>query len=291
VVNAGARVVLIFFAVACGSEDASIASKTEGAGWEQLIAVDWAVDPGREYSTCSRLTVDRDLTITRFEPMSPRGTHHTVLSTGAPGAPDGPFGCDLFELRTLLFGTGVGSTALTLPEGVVARVRAGEQMMLGLHLFNTTPGRLQGTSGVRALTAAPSAEQIEAEAISVLTQDISLPPGRETVTRASCTFTQESTLFALHPHMHVLGTHMKIVARTEGATRVIHDARFEFGEQTVHPIEPLVVAPGDRLEVECTHRNTTAAVVSYGASSTAEMCAAGVYRYPASRNGSYFCSE
>jgi hypothetical protein len=273
----------MLFAAGCGSD--------ERVGWEQLVSVDWAIDSGSEYGTCTRLTLDRDLTIARFEPTSPRGTHHTVLTTGAPGAPDGPFGCDLFEQRKLLFGTGVGSSALALPEGVVARVRAGEQLVLALHLFNTTTAPLQGTSGVRVLAVAPSAEQIEAEAISVLTQDVSLPPGRETVTRAGCTFTHESTIFALHPHMHVLGTHMKIIARKGSTTNVIHDARFDFGEQTIYPIAPLVLAPGDRLELECTHSNTTASVVSYGANSTAEMCAAGVYRYPASSSGSYFCSD
>ena len=163
--------------------------------------------------------------------------------------------------------------------------------MLALHLFNATAGPLRGTSGVRAWSVPPSSADIGAEAISVWTKDFSLPPGRVTVTRARCTFAHESTVFALHPHMHALGTHMKVIARTGHAQKVLHDERFDFVEQPSFPIEPLTLAAGDRLEIECTHINTTASVVTYGASSRAEMCAVSVYRYPASSSGNYFCNQ
>jgi hypothetical protein len=287
----GASVLLSLFAVACGTEDARTADTTAAANWQLLTSLDWQLDPGREYSTCVRTSLERDLSITRFEPISPRGTHHSVLGVGGRSAPDGQSGCDVLEPRTLLFGAGVGTNALILPPGVVMHIRAGQQLILGLHLFNTTATTLSGTSGARAQVVEASPAHVNAEAISVGTRDLRLPPGRSTVTKARCTLTRESTVFALHPHMHALGTHLKVVVRSGGSERVIHDKPFDFAEQPIHPIEPLRLFPGDQVEIECTHRNTGTSLVAHGESSSAEMCAVGVYRYPASSDGAYFCSD
>jgi len=284
----GTGVFLSFFVVACGTDDAQIVTSA-GVDWQLLTSLDWQVDPGSESWTCTRKTLDRDLAITRFEPISPSGTHHTMLTNGEPSAPDGQFGCEAFEQRKLLHTTTVGSNALNFPDGVVMRVRAGQQLFLGLHLFNTTSAPLRGNSGVRALIAKPAPGQVEAEAINVWAQDFELPPGRQTLTKGGCTLTHESTVFALHPHMHELGIHAKIVAHSGGTERVIHDAPFEFAEQLIHPIEPLKLLPGDRVEIECTHRNTRDSVVTYGGSSAAEMCLVELYRYPASSDGADYC--
>jgi hypothetical protein len=286
--KAGTGVLLSFFAVACGADDAHI-DATSAAGWQVLTSLDWQLDPGLESWTCTRKTLDRDLMIARFEPISPIGTHHTVLTTGEPSAPDGQFGCDAIEQRSLLLTTTVGSNALIFPDGVVMRVPAGQQLVLGLHLFNTTGAPLRGSSGVRALIAKPAPGQVEAEAINVWAQDFELPPGRQTLTKGGCTLTQESTVFALHPHMHELGTHVKIVAHSGGTERVLHDAPFDVAEQLIYPIEPLTLLPEDRVEIECTHRNTRESVVAYGGSSAAEMCLVELYRYPASSDGANYC--
>jgi hypothetical protein len=282
---------LFFFAAGCGGEEGAVPATTEAARWEVLATMDWELDAARESATCMRTTVERDLSITMLEAIGPRGTHHTTLATGPVTAPNGSFGCDVLEPRTVLFGSAIGQNSYSLPPGIVARVRAGEQLLFSLHLFNPTARPLRGTSGVRVLTVEPSEEQFEAEAISVWTPNFSLPPGRETVTRARCTFTHEASVFALHPHMHALGTHMKVLARAGNTTKVLHDARFDFQEQSLHQIEPVTLAAGDRLEIECTHRNTTGSVVNYGTSSKEEMCGVGVSRYPASRSGMFFCSE
>ena len=285
----GTGVWLSLFLVACGSDDAGGGTASGGADWQLLTSLNWQVDSGQEDWTCTRKTVDKDLLITQFEPFSSNGTHHTLLTIGAPSAPDGPFGCDLYESRSLLLSATAGSNTLVLPDGVAMRVRAGQQFFLGLHLFNATPAPLRGSSGVRALIAKPATAPIEAEAITVWAQDFVLPAGRETVTTGACTLTHESTVFALHPHMHTLGTHVKVLAHTGGTVRVFHDARFEFEKQLIHPVQPLKLLPGDRVEIECTHRNTRDSEVAYGGSSSAEMCLVELYRYPASSDGGFYC--
>jgi hypothetical protein len=90
--------------------------------------------------------------------------------------------------------------------------------------------------------------------------------------------------------MHQLGIHEKVVVETSsrGEVTLLDDA-YDFDEQSYRLIDPLRVAPGDRVRVECTHRNTTEKTVTFGESTLAEMCFAGLYRYPS--NGSFLiCS-
>ncbi len=48
-------------------------------------------------------------------------------------------------------------------------------------------------------------------------------------------------LFAVMPHMHQLGSHMKTTVHANGQDAVIHDGPFSFDEQIVHRFEPLPV--------------------------------------------------
>jgi hypothetical protein len=261
-------------------------------GWQNLISGDWQLEPGTEDYICVRTTLDRDVAIAAFEAINPNGTHHTVLTVGPPSEADGITPCSSFvQHGTMIFGSGVRTGTFEIPDGVVMRIRAGQQLLLNLHLFNTSPAPINGTSGARVLMVDPSSVELEAESILAGTFSLSLPPQVETLTRGTCTLTSESTLFAVQPHMHQLGRYMKVTARVGGQDRVIHDGVYDFGEQPIYPMEPLKMAAGDSLHVECTHENTTNAVVTWGESSTAEMCHAGVYRYPAASTGYFFCQN
>jgi hypothetical protein len=278
--------------VACGSEDGAPASVPADSrqAWKDLIAGDWQVPSGEEIYLCVRTTLDRDLAIGGFEALNPPGTHHTVLTVGPPSGPDGLTPCDSFEHHaTMIFGSGVGTNTFDFPEGVAVNLLQGQQLLLNLHLFNTSGAEIGGNSGTRALVLEPDAVSAEAESILAGTFSLNLPPKTATLSQGTCTINTESTLFAVQPHMHQLGTHMKVVARVGGEDRLIYDDAYDFGEQPIYPMEELKMAPGDSLHVECTHDNTTDAVVVWGESSKAEMCHAGVYRYPSANDGPFFC--
>jgi hypothetical protein len=90
------------------------------------------------------------------------------------------------------------------------------------------------------------------------------------------------TIVAVAPHMHQLGIHETVVAESSSEGDVVlHDAPYTFDEQSYHLIEPLKLVKGDRVRIECTHKNTTNRVVTFGDSSLQEMCLAGLYRFPA----------
>jgi len=129
----------------------------------------------------------------------------------------------------------------------------------------------------------PEAEvEHEGEFILMGPTTLDLPAGKETVQRGDCTLREPATILSAAPHMHQLGVHMKATAvRSMMGKRVILDEAYSFDDQDAHLIEPVEMAAGDRVEVECTYVNTTDATVAYGDSSQDEMCYANVLRYPA----------
>jgi hypothetical protein len=285
----------------CGSDESSGNGASQGgsggsggsqAGWQTLITGDWSVGAGSEDYYCVRKTLDSDLVVGAFEAINPLGTHHTVLTVGEPSGEDGLAECDSFmNHRTMVFGSGVGTDPFELPDGVGMRLRKGQQLLLNLHLWNSGTDAISGRSGTRVRSIEPGALEFEADSVLAGTIAVSLPPNQETRTSGHCTITSPGTVFAVQPHMHQLGTHMKVTLRSGETEHVLHDDAYDFGDQTIYPLAPLALAAGDRVEVVCTHDNTTTSPVSWGESSSAEMCHAGIYRYPPSGSAYFFCQD
>jgi len=101
---------------------------------------------------------------------------------------------------------------------------------------------------------------------------------------------QDVTLVSVTPHMHMLGTHMKVTAQsTEMGDVIMLDDPYSFDEQVVKVVPELIpMKAGDRIRVDCTYNNTTGGTVTWGDSSLKEMCISGHFRYPVVDEG-IFC--
>ncbi len=253
-----------------------------GADWETLLSGDWSLASGSENYQCVRKTMTEDVFIAGFDPIAPLGTHHTVLSIGDVSGPDGIEPCGPGTNNgTSLFGAGVGTNLLEFPAGVAVRISAGQQLMLNLHLFNVAADTLTGTSGVSVRRVAPEDVENEAQVMLMGPFNIAIPPMQEATVQGGCTQEGATTLFAIQPHMHQIGSHMRVVAESSiDGDIVIHDEPFDFDRQEVHLIDPVRMAAGDFVSVECTWQNPTSSFVTFGDSSTQEMCFGVVYRYP-----------
>jgi hypothetical protein len=254
-----------------------------GGDWEVLIAGDWELPPGTEGYQCVRVTVDRDLYISEFRAINPLGTHHTVLGVDSGGGADGVFDCQAgTQGDAAIFGSGVGTNPIAFPEGIAVKIEAGQQLLLNLHLFNLADGSLSGTSGTEIKTIPASEVDHEAEIILMgKTLGLQVPPGESTQT-GRCVMNGDVTLFAVNPHMHQLGTHMKVTAKSSvDGEVVVHDGAFDFEKQEIYPIQPMVeMKQGDEVLIDCSYNNTTGSTVSFGDSSLEEMCFGTMYRYP-----------
>lgn len=290
----------LVLALACGGDDGSSSSDPGDAPadagpapsgeWVNLLDSSWAVAAASEDYVCVRKTVERDTYIGGFRAIAPNGTHHTVLTVGAPTGPDGAESCNSFENHnTMIFGSGIGTSAFEMPDGVAVKVSAGQQLLLNLHLFNVGETELTGISGTEIREVAAEDVENEAEAVLMGPVQFSIPPGEQTVS-GSCTSPISAKMFTIFPHMHQLGTHMKVDLATDSSTTTLHDAPYDFEAQAIYPIDPVDVAMGDRIDVTCTYVNHTGSNVGFGESSEAEMCFAGVYYYPA-QGQNFFCSD
>lgn len=260
--------------------------------WEPLITADWELAPGDERYFCQRVTLTEDVYFSAIRAINPPGTHHTALTAepGAARAPDGLSECRSALSPQGIFGSGPGTDPVFYPDGVGLKLRAGQQLLLNLHVFNASAEILRGTSGTEIVRTTPDTIEHVAESVLAGPARLNLPAGEETTVTGTCTMTRDTTLFAVQPHMHQLGIHMRGVAESsiEG-TKVLHDGDFDFEQQLVYAIEPVQMRAGDKVSVACTFDNTTQAPVSLGESSNAEMCFLVLHRYPAAEDPAVSC--
>lgn len=242
-----------------------------------LVDNQWTLAPRSEAYRCVRKTVTADMVIDRFEPINPLGTHHTVVTVGSGGLPDGEFDCSsTVASPQTIYVSGVNTPAMDLPPGVGMRVKKGDQLLLNLHLFNTSSSPLSGRSGVKVRLAEPQTITHEAEAVLAGTLSLDIQPGTSVQT-GYCTL-GPTTIFAIAPHMHQLGIYQKVTV--EGSGQILLDREYSFDAQTFDLLDHPMPS-GGRLRVDCTYANPGNDPVGWGESSEKEMCFAIVYRYPA----------
>ncbi|MBN4050202.1 hypothetical protein JYT28_00440 [Desulfobulbus sp. AH-315-M07] len=259
--------------------------------WEELIAGDWAVEPATEKYFCVRKTVDRDVDIAAFAADAPLATHHTVLTVGEWSQPDGFSECGVTSMNaTMLFGSGVGTEPLHMPNGVAVRVEAGQQLLLNLHVFNTTADTLSGRSAIDIVRATDEVTSV-AEVVLMGPMGLTIPPG-EHQQSGNCTLSEDAFLFAVAPHMHRLGTHMQVIAHSSfSGDELLHDEHYDFEDQQARVLDRFVpMRAGDQVEVRCDFDNRTGDTVHWGESTRDEMCFAAVFRFPRANDPSVVCS-
>jgi hypothetical protein len=275
---------------ACSSDDGPSTGNTPpptlppGNEWTLLAQKEWTLASGDEYpDLCLKQQLTRDIYVSAIRPVHPTGTHHTFVALSDSGAGER---CTTAVGTGLIYAAGVGSEGLFMPEGVAMKLPAGKFLNLSLHLYNTTGAELRGTSGLEVIEMDPAEVRYESGPILAGPVGFELPPGR-TKLEHTCAIAQETTAFALFPHMHQLGTHLKTTVTIGGEPEVIHDGAYDFEEQRQLPIGPLHFMPGDTVATECTYENTGTRTVTFGESSDTEMCFSVLFRYP--NTGSALC--
>jgi hypothetical protein len=254
------------------------------APFETLLAGEWELPAGVEGYRCVYLTTEAQLTLDALEALAPPGTHHTLLGV-APNyeGEDGLVPCTAADFGdSLLFGTGVGTDRLELPEGTALVIEAGTRLVLNLHLVNATGAPLSGTSGVRVRAADAGRVEHELDSVFAGPTEFEIAANSVATVEGTCTFGEAGGIVALMPHMHAHGRHLyAALERTDGSVEVLHDAAYDFELQRYDLFdEPRPVAAGDKLRVRCDFENTTSEVVPFGLSTYDEMCFAGLLRYP-----------
>lgn len=251
-------------------------------GWAWLVKADWQLAAGAEGYRCVRFTAPEDVYITSIWPAAPLGTHHTTLEVGDGSGAEGVTACGPAQSNgRRLAGAGVGTAAFSFPEGAAIKIAKGEQLFMNLHLFNVGDEPLTGTSGMRVKTTKAVDADHQAEIVMAGPLSLAIPPGRSTA-KSDCTLPRDVTLFGVGPHMHQLGSYIKVTAHSSiVGDRVILDDDYDFTHQLFYPIDEIPLAAGDKVSVECTYANDSTQTVHWGNSTRDEMCFGILGVYPA----------
>jgi hypothetical protein len=296
--------VLALGGAACGGDDDGATTTPDGApgaadaapgadaadpeGWSELVGGDWHLDAQTEGYWCATKVISEKTYVGAFRPIAPVGTHHTVVSYGPAqaGAVDDPGSpCSAgTEKPNWIYASGVGTGELILPEGVGMVLDAGYVVHVNLHLFNTSDNAISGHSGVEVKKVTEADVVHEADILLAGPAQFTIPAGETKTVSGNCTVASAETIFALFPHMHQIGRHIKTeVVRADGERQVLSDADYNFENQPFFNFDPLPLVPGDKIATTCTYQNPHAAgtpPVEFGQSSTDEMCFSIVMRYP-----------
>src|SRR5262249_20025441 len=154
--------------------------------------------------------------------------------------------------------SGVGSPDFVFPDGVGLHLKAGQRLLLNLHLYNASDDTLSGRSGTLVQEAMPG--EIEHFAEIVLagpTLGLRVPTGVSEQS-GSCDLSQITNepieVFSLSQHMHKTGTHMRSVITRGPEELVLQDIDYNFEQQTFQLVSPhITLQPTDRLTTYCTY--------------------------------------
>jgi hypothetical protein len=246
----------------------------------QLKTPDLTINAGQEKYLC--YTVDLSeaadtVAITGFQAfVGPVVHHYEVFQTLIPEQ-SGVWDCTQQQIKMTwlpLFGGAVGATGLTLPDGEGFKIPGDTQLLVQIHMLNATQSD-STSSVVINMTYANDVTTITPAGIYALgTMDINLMPGATGVQLGSqCAAPKPMNVFGVQPHMHKLGTAITFQQGSDPANmQVIYQRNpWVFGAQPIDPFQ-INLKTGDYIGTTCTYNNTTTQTVTYGESTSNEMC-------------------
>ena len=222
------------------------------------------VEPGDERYVCwaATLPADSEVVVDEISGEYGAGTHHVFFGWTLTPEPEGFTECPvLFKLTWIpVYLGGVNTSPLTMPEGAGVNLETGKQLLLQLHLQNTTEDTISNRVTMR-MKRVPSGEPYTPAGIFGLHNEaISIPPYAENAwTQMSCPAPKAMNVFGVLGHMHKLG---QLLQFSKNDTMVFEQP-WSFDDQPITPFET-TIATGDNLQLACAHSNPSDRTVTYG---------------------------
>jgi hypothetical protein len=253
-------------------------------------------DVYRDFTLPIDFTEDRYISAMDFRPGNRTIVHHMIaymdLDGGTVAAKEGKDGQPGWSVSGA--GSGIknddwgsgwapGMNPRRLPPGVAIRIPKGAKLVLQVHYHKT--GRPEVDQSELALYWAKMPVKEVIHTSSVGDASFQLKPGvAGQVVKASMDVPFDATLWEILPHMHMLGTDMKVTAILPDGTvkPLIWVKNWDFNWQMNYRYkEPIRLPEGSRIEVVATYDNTASnpnqpsnppQLVKFGEQTTDEMC-------------------
>jgi hypothetical protein len=292
---------------------------------DQVLSMLQSYEPpiGQDVYRCfvipTDFTTDRYLKAIDYLPGDRGIVHHVLLYADTQGVGDrldaadpGP-GYDCFggpgidislnSLRSLLGGWAPGQRAHLMPDELGLTIPKGAKLIMQLHYYPVgRTGPDQTRIGLYFHEKKPKNTLLM---VPVLNQSFKIPPGAE-AHKVQETFpsgaiatlfdavglVEPTKLYSVYPHMHLLGTEIKVDIVDRGArilAPMIYIDKWDFNWQGAYDfVKPLELRSGQRIQLNCTYNNSESnpfnpsnplITVGWGERTTDEMCLAfvGVY--------------
>ena len=246
------------------------------------------IQPGEDRIICSYLDayVEDDLDVARLAGYNTPGSHHIILYTTSLAQTPNTHDCTDEEMVFLSMVGGTGGDAAvspeqTLPEGLVRRVKGGNQLVIQTHWLNPSDAVIDGQAAFNVRYEPVSADRTPTDFMAVMNTTFEVTPGKSTAS-VECTFNDTVNIWQLAGHQHDLGKHIKITYKpVDGDSRVLIDTDWN-KEWSFNPkfldftAAPMIARPGDKLSVDCEWSNPGQDTVKF----PSEMCGAVAQFYP-----------
>ena len=219
---------------------------------------------------------DVQLLATRPVTQNPDLIHHWIL-------------WDALERANLTFwAPGAGGDVLP-PDVGLYMPKGPSSLGLDMHYFNKNSAEpVQDQSGVELCITRKF--RPKTAAIYGLRGNATVPAMQRVENAVPCTATTTNGdvhFLGITPHMHRLGVHARLdLKRGTEPMQVIYDGAYNFEEQTLKPLNDVLVKNGDILTTTCTYENDTNRDIVWGDATEDEMCFNWMRYYP---RGGFSC--
>jgi len=280
------KVTALFLAlIACGcSKDETSETKTPPGtgvidtqdGWVFRTG-EFTLGPGEERFICWATDTPVDLSVKRFSVVGKPVIHHFLMSSvEGTKEPYGASECDVLFKFTWrpMFVAGAGNAHIDIPEGAARYVESGSQVVLQLHLLNSSNQTVTDFAEVKMEKSLE--ENPNPVGLYVFgTTNLALPPLQKSDVEAKCLVdeSEDVKIFAMMPHMHYQGRKLKLeLGPDENSLAPIYTRDpYNFDQQTIEPLD-LTIPSGTMSRVTCSYDNTRDETITFGESTTNEMC-------------------
>jgi hypothetical protein len=239
------------------------------------------------------LAADQDVVGYNIEPGQRALVHHVLLYTGPKAdaltkdAQDATQGWQCFggpgigNPPGLLGGWAPGGGAVNYPSGTGIRLKAGDVIAMQVH-YNTLAAPVAPDLTTVQLKYAAVGSVTEAALIPTLDKNFSIPPMAVNYTPPNypVTFpTATAKLWGVLPHMHTKGVRITMQYDTQCLVDI---PQWDFHwQQGYYYNQPVQLAPSvNALKLSCTWTNPTNVAVTWGETTSDEMCLGYVYVTP-----------
>lgn len=272
---------LAVIAACGGSKDEPTATASNELTFKTLP---YTLKPGDEKYFCYTmdLPADRETVITELSPTYGKATHHFGMYYTIAAEPNGFSECPLLVKETWipLYGGGVDSGPLKLPQGAGFRLGKGQQILIQLHLLNAGKTDVTDTGAMTMKLVDPATKVTPAGMFGFDNRDLAIPAKTMDVERVmTCTLPFDMNVFGVFGHMHTKGKHIEVSRGATPGAEILYATPWVFDQQPT-VLKSFQAKKGDTVHIRCKWDNPSELPVKYGESTNDEMCSFVFYYAP-----------